>query len=78
MFMEFNTFVFLICSLLSSCSSFRDSAYQDQDHQNADMSNVALHDGTDLNGIDKIFQGISSHELIIPNGIFSTFHFESF
>ncbi|KAJ8666899.1 hypothetical protein QAD02_008561 [Eretmocerus hayati] len=45
-------------SLLSSCSSFRDSAYQDQDHQNAESPN-ALHDGTELNGIDKIFQGMT-------------------
>ncbi|XP_014235268.1 tyrosine-protein kinase Abl [Trichogramma pretiosum] len=38
-------------SLLSSCSSFRDSAYQDQDHQNTDVPNVVLHDSSDLNGV---------------------------
>jgi len=39
-----------ICrSLLSSCSSFRDSTYADQEHGD---------DAADLNGIDDIFQGI--------------------
>lgn len=41
-------------SLLSSCSSFRDSAYQDQDQQNADIGTAILDDGTDLNGIDNL------------------------
>jgi hypothetical protein len=45
------------CSLLSSCSSFRDSTYADQDPvghvENQD-------DASDLNGIDKIFEGIQS------------------
>jgi hypothetical protein len=45
-------------SLLSSCSSFRDSAYQEQDQQNIEVSTMTLDDGTDLNGIDKIFEGI--------------------
>ncbi|XP_033221945.1 tyrosine-protein kinase Abl isoform X2 [Belonocnema kinseyi] len=40
-------------SLLSSCSSFRDSAYQDQDQQNTDIGNAILDDGTDLNGITR-------------------------
>ncbi|XP_011250862.1 tyrosine-protein kinase Abl isoform X4 [Camponotus floridanus] len=44
-------------SLLSSCSSFRDSAYQEQDQQNVEVSTMTLDDGTDLNGIDKIFEG---------------------
>ncbi|KAL2716355.1 tyrosine-protein kinase Abl isoform X1 [Vespula squamosa] len=46
-------------SLLSSCSSFRDSAYQEQDQQNTDAATIALDDATDLNGIDKIFEGIT-------------------
>lgn len=46
-------------SLLSSCSSFRDSAYQEQDQQSIEVSTMTLDDGTDLNGIDKIFEGIS-------------------
>ncbi|KYM89862.1 Tyrosine-protein kinase Abl [Atta colombica] len=46
-------------SLLSSCSSFRDSAYQEQDQQNVEVSTMTLDDGTDLNGIDKIFEGIT-------------------
>ncbi|KYM96644.1 Tyrosine-protein kinase Abl [Cyphomyrmex costatus] len=46
-------------SLLSSCSSFRDSAYQEQDQQNIEVSTMTLDDGTDLNGIDKIFEGIT-------------------
>lgn len=46
-------------SLLSSCSSFRDSAYQEQDQQNIDVGAVTLDDGTDLNGIDNVFEGIS-------------------
>ncbi|XP_047347276.1 tyrosine-protein kinase Abl isoform X3 [Vespa velutina] len=46
-------------SLLSSCSSFRDSAYQEQDQQNTDAAAIALDDATDLNGIDKIFEGIT-------------------
>ncbi|XP_011250863.1 tyrosine-protein kinase Abl isoform X5 [Camponotus floridanus] len=37
-------------SLLSSCSSFRDSAYQEQDQQNVEVSTMTLDDGTDLNG----------------------------
>ncbi|KAK3929109.1 Tyrosine-protein kinase Abl [Frankliniella fusca] len=37
-------------SLLSSCSSFRDSTYADQDHPD---------DAAELNGIDDIFQGIT-------------------
>ncbi|XP_067203593.1 tyrosine-protein kinase Abl isoform X2 [Linepithema humile] len=40
-------------SLLSSCSSFRDSAYQEQDHQNVEVSTMTLDDGTDLNGITR-------------------------
>ncbi|XP_015586184.1 tyrosine-protein kinase Abl isoform X2 [Cephus cinctus] len=40
-------------SLLSSCSSFRDSAYQEQDQQSTDVSAVTLDDGTDLNGITR-------------------------
>ncbi|XP_011636663.1 tyrosine-protein kinase Abl isoform X3 [Pogonomyrmex barbatus] len=44
-------------SLLSSCSSFRDSAYQEQDQQNVEVSTMTIDDGTDLNGIDKIFEG---------------------
>ncbi|XP_043461348.1 tyrosine-protein kinase Abl isoform X3 [Leptopilina heterotoma] len=40
-------------SLLSSCSSFRDSAYQDQDQQNADICTAILDDGTDINGITR-------------------------
>ncbi|XP_012261866.2 tyrosine-protein kinase Abl isoform X2 [Athalia rosae] len=40
-------------SLLSSCSSFRDSAYQEQDQHNADMGTLTLDDGTDLNGITR-------------------------
>ncbi|XP_011502462.1 PREDICTED: tyrosine-protein kinase Abl [Ceratosolen solmsi marchali] len=46
-------------SLLSSSNSFRDSAYQEQDHQNTDIPNNVLLDGTDLNAIDKIFQGVT-------------------
>ncbi|XP_015116067.1 tyrosine-protein kinase Abl [Diachasma alloeum] len=46
-------------SLLSSCSSFRDSAYQEQDQQNIDVGAVTLDDGTDLNGIDNVFEGIT-------------------
>ncbi|XP_020297627.1 tyrosine-protein kinase Abl isoform X2 [Pseudomyrmex gracilis] len=46
-------------SLLSSCSSFRDSAYQEQDQQNVEVSTMTLDDGADLNGIDKIFEGIT-------------------
>ncbi|XP_012530420.1 tyrosine-protein kinase Abl isoform X2 [Monomorium pharaonis] len=46
-------------SLLSSCSSFRDSAYQEQDQHNVEVSTMTLDDGTDLNGIDKIFEGIT-------------------
>ncbi|XP_011636664.1 tyrosine-protein kinase Abl isoform X4 [Pogonomyrmex barbatus] len=37
-------------SLLSSCSSFRDSAYQEQDQQNVEVSTMTIDDGTDLNG----------------------------
>ncbi|KAF7405120.1 hypothetical protein HZH66_004026 [Vespula vulgaris] len=37
-------------------SSFRDSAYQEQDQQNTDAATIALDDATDLNGIDKIFE----------------------
>jgi hypothetical protein len=44
-----------LCSLLSSCSSFRDSTCADHDPlghtENQD-------DSSDLNGIDKIFEGI--------------------
>ncbi|XP_046605236.1 tyrosine-protein kinase Abl [Neodiprion virginianus] len=40
-------------SLLSSCSSFRDSAYQEQDQQNTELGTVTLDDGTDLNGITR-------------------------
>ncbi|XP_019888758.1 tyrosine-protein kinase Abl isoform X2 [Ooceraea biroi] len=40
-------------SLLSSCSSFRDSAYQEQDQQNIEVSTMTLDDGTDLNGITR-------------------------
>ncbi|XP_066592352.1 tyrosine-protein kinase Abl isoform X2 [Prorops nasuta] len=40
-------------SLLSSCSSFRDSAYQEQDQQNAEVSTMTIDDGTDLNGITR-------------------------
>ncbi|XP_024886875.1 tyrosine-protein kinase Abl isoform X2 [Temnothorax curvispinosus] len=40
-------------SLLSSCSSFRDSAYQEQDQQNVEVSTMTLDDGTDLNGITR-------------------------
>ncbi|XP_034941630.1 tyrosine-protein kinase Abl isoform X2 [Chelonus insularis] len=41
-------------SLLSSCSSFRDSAYQEQDQHNIDSVGAAtLDDGTDLNGITR-------------------------
>ncbi|XP_014206397.1 tyrosine-protein kinase Abl [Copidosoma floridanum] len=43
-------------SLLSSCSSFRDSAYQDQDPQSIEVSNATIHGGTDRNGIDNILQ----------------------
>ncbi|KAF4521365.1 hypothetical protein B566_EDAN006954 [Ephemera danica] len=43
-------------SLLSSCSSFRDSTYNDQDPLAAEMG---VDDGSDLNGIDQIFEGIS-------------------
>ncbi|XP_043256470.1 tyrosine-protein kinase Abl isoform X3 [Colletes gigas] len=46
-------------SLLSSCSSFRDSAYQEQDTQNTDTNTMTLDDATDLNGIDKILEGIA-------------------
>ena len=43
------------CSLLSSCSSFRDSTYADNDP----LGHAENHDDTsDLNGIDKIFEGI--------------------
>lgn len=43
------------CSLLSSCSSFRDSTYADHDP----LGHTENHDDTaDLNGIDKIFEGI--------------------
>lgn len=45
-------------SLLSSCSSFRDSAYQEQDTQNTETNTMTLDDATDLNGIDKILEGI--------------------
>ncbi|XP_076632208.1 tyrosine-protein kinase Abl isoform X2 [Colletes latitarsis] len=38
-------------SLLSSCSSFRDSAYQEQDTQNTETNAMTLDDATDLNGI---------------------------
>ncbi|XP_054005548.1 tyrosine-protein kinase Abl isoform X2 [Hylaeus anthracinus] len=38
-------------SLLSSCSSFRDSAYQEQDTQNTETNTMTLDDATDLNGI---------------------------
>ncbi|XP_061942370.1 tyrosine-protein kinase Abl isoform X7 [Apis cerana] len=37
-------------SLLSSCSSFRDSAYQEQDTQNTETNTMTLDDATDLNG----------------------------
>ncbi|XP_076632212.1 tyrosine-protein kinase Abl isoform X6 [Colletes latitarsis] len=37
-------------SLLSSCSSFRDSAYQEQDTQNTETNAMTLDDATDLNG----------------------------
>ncbi|XP_043794035.1 tyrosine-protein kinase Abl isoform X6 [Apis laboriosa] len=37
-------------SLLSSCSSFRDSAYQEQDTQNTETNTMSLDDATDLNG----------------------------
>lgn len=58
-------------SLLSSCSSFRDSAYQEQDHQNIDMAvgsgSTTLDDDSSggvsdhlLNGIDNVFQSILS------------------
>jgi len=50
-------------SLLSSCSSFRDSAYQEQDQQNVEVSTMTLDDGTDLNGIDKIFEGIPLYQI---------------
>lgn len=50
-------------SLLSSCSSFRDSAYQEQDQQNVEVSTMTLDDGTDLNGIDKIFEGIPQYQI---------------
>ena len=44
-----------LCSLLSSCSSFRDSTYADHDP----LGHAENHDDTaDLNGIDKIFEGI--------------------
>ncbi|XP_017753523.1 PREDICTED: tyrosine-protein kinase Abl [Eufriesea mexicana] len=46
-------------SLLSSCSSFRDSAYQEQDIQNTETNTMTLDDATDLNGIDKILEGIA-------------------
>ncbi|XP_076379498.1 tyrosine-protein kinase Abl isoform X2 [Megalopta genalis] len=46
-------------SLLSSCSSFRDSAYQEQDIQNTESNTMILDDATDLNGIDKILEGIA-------------------
>ncbi|XP_076632207.1 tyrosine-protein kinase Abl isoform X1 [Colletes latitarsis] len=46
-------------SLLSSCSSFRDSAYQEQDTQNTETNAMTLDDATDLNGIDKILEGIA-------------------
>ncbi|XP_076244886.1 tyrosine-protein kinase Abl isoform X2 [Calliopsis andreniformis] len=46
-------------SLLSSCSSFRDSAYQEQDTQNTESNTMTLDDATDLNGIDKILEGIA-------------------
>ncbi|XP_054005549.1 tyrosine-protein kinase Abl isoform X3 [Hylaeus anthracinus] len=46
-------------SLLSSCSSFRDSAYQEQDTQNTETNTMTLDDATDLNGIDKILEGIA-------------------
>lgn len=52
-------------SLLSSCSSFRDSAYQEQDQQNVEVSTMTLDDGTDLNGIDKIFEGIPLYQLSV-------------
>jgi hypothetical protein len=44
-----------LCSLLSSCSSFRDSTYADHDP----LGHMENQDDTsDLNGIDKIFEGI--------------------
>ncbi|XP_057334621.1 tyrosine-protein kinase Abl isoform X1 [Microplitis mediator] len=47
-------------SLLSSCSSFRDSAYQEQDQHNIDSVGAStLDDGTDLNGINNISKGIT-------------------
>ncbi|XP_044587688.1 tyrosine-protein kinase Abl isoform X3 [Cotesia glomerata] len=47
-------------SLLSSCSSFRDSAYQEQDQHNIDsVGTTNLDDGTDLNGIDNISKSIT-------------------
>lgn len=55
---------YIFCdSLLSSCSSFRDSAYQEQDQQNVEVSTMTLDDGTDLNGIDKIFEGIPLYQI---------------
>ncbi|XP_006612847.1 tyrosine-protein kinase ABL1 isoform X6 [Apis dorsata] len=38
-------------------SSFRDSAYQEQDTQNTETNTMTLDDATDLNGIDKILEG---------------------
>ncbi|KAG7199903.1 hypothetical protein KM043_014347 [Ampulex compressa] len=49
-------------SLLSSCSTFRDSAYQEQEQQSAEASIMTLDDGTDLNGIarDLVTMGTQS------------------
>lgn len=50
-------FSLLLCfSLLSSCSSFRDSTYQEQDSL-PPGSEPSAEDSATLNGIDLIFQG---------------------
>lgn len=54
-FLQFTTihsFILFIFSLLSSCSSFRDSTLDDQGQGNENE------EGADLNGITKRFKGI--------------------
>ncbi|XP_076752139.1 tyrosine-protein kinase Abl isoform X1 [Xylocopa sonorina] len=59
-------------SLLSSCSSFRDSAYQEQDTQNTETNAMTLDDATDLNGIDKILEGIARDLATMAQGTIAT------
>ncbi|XP_071860942.1 tyrosine-protein kinase Abl isoform X2 [Bombus fervidus] len=53
-------------------SSFRDSAYQEQDSQNTETNTMTLDDATDLNGIDKILEGIARDLATMAQGTIAT------